>query len=158
MIRFRERVHQAASMLRQHRRFLEIHERDDFVREYMEAIGRHEFGKGLKPVDFGGWMGEARFPDELALWVRYWVAGYWFVLEQAGEDVVLVSYARLTEEPGAALERLAEALDLSTPELTSLAGPLRPPRTHDAPTAAVADSVLDQADRTHERLRRRADV
>ena len=48
LVPFRDPVQQAASMHRQHERFLQIHEEDDFVREYMEAIGHHEFGKGLE--------------------------------------------------------------------------------------------------------------
>jgi len=54
LVPFRDPVQQAVSVHRQHERLLEIHEEDDFVREYMEAIGHHEFGKGLKPVNFGG--------------------------------------------------------------------------------------------------------
>jgi hypothetical protein len=158
VIPFREPVQQAASMLRQHRRFLEIHDRDDFVREYMEAIGHHEFGKGLKPVDFGGWLEDAPDPENLEFWVRYWGAAYRFVLEHADEDTELVSYARLTEEPNEALERLAKTLDLPAPELTSLAGRLRPPRTHDAATGAVSDTVLDEADEVHALLTTKAAV
>mgnify|MGYP006199804513 CR=1 FL=1 len=51
----------------QHIRFLEIHEQDDFVREYMEAIGHHDFGAGLKPVNFGNWLADAADPKDLAL-------------------------------------------------------------------------------------------
>ena len=48
LVPFRDPVQQASSMHRQHERFLQIHEEDDFVRDYMEAIGHHEFGEGLE--------------------------------------------------------------------------------------------------------------
>ena len=69
LVPFRDPVQQAASMLRQHEWFLEIHEEDDFVREYMETIGHHEFGKGLKLIDFNGWLdGCSSNPEGLEFW------------------------------------------------------------------------------------------
>jgi hypothetical protein len=158
LVPFRAPLQQAASMYRQHQRFLEIHENDDFVREYMEAIGHHEFGKGLCPVDFDGWLETAAPPSDLAFWVQYWNAAYGYVLEHAGEDAVLVSYARLTEGPGAALARLAAALDVPEAPLVDQADRLQPPRAHDVDAAAVPAAVREEADALYDRLDRRADV
>jgi hypothetical protein len=157
LIPFRDPVQQAASMHRQHERFLEIHDEDDFVREYMEAIGHHEFGKGLKPVNFGGWLdkGPGR-PDTLAFWLRYWIAAYRFVLEHAGARAVLVSYARLTEAPDPALSRLAEALGVPTGDLVPLAPELQPPRTHSVNQETLSDALVREAEDTYERLDDRA--
>lgn len=169
LVPFREPVQQAASMLRQHRRFLDIHEDDDFVRRYMEAIGHHEFGRGLRPVDFGGWLDGAGWrgwdaeepppaadPEGLEFWVRYWVVAYRHVLEaldgDGGAEVRLVSYARLTGEPEESLGSLAGALDVSAGRLTSMADRLRPPRTHDVDPSGVADGVLDEARGLHGEL------
>ncbi|MFW6192828.1 MAG: hypothetical protein ACOC83_05005 [Gemmatimonadota bacterium] len=158
VIPFREPVQQAASMLRQHRRFLELHELDPFVREYMEAIGHHEFGQGLKPVDFGGWLEEAPSPERLEFWVRYWIAVYRWVLEHADGATVLVSYRRLTEEPEAALGRLARAIDVPQDELVPAGDRLRPPRTHDVTGAALPDRVQGEAEAVQGRLERGAEV
>jgi hypothetical protein len=154
LIPFRAPVQQAASMLQQHRRFSKIHAEDDFVRRYMEAIGHHEFGHGLRPMDFGGWLDEAPPPDRLEFWVRYWIAAYRYVLEHAGPSTLLVSYARLTTEPERSLARLAEAIDIPESDLVSRAGLLRPPRTHRVGQAQVPRSVLDAASAVHERLKR----
>ena len=165
LVPFREPVQQAASMLRQHRRFLGIHEDDDFVRRYMEAIGHHEFGKGLKPVDFGGWLDEAGWegwdadepppaadPGGLEFWIRYWVAAYRHVLEHAGAGTSLLSYARLTGEPGEALVGVADVIGAEAGELASMAGRLRPPRTHDVDLSGIEDGVLDEARALHGEL------
>lgn len=171
LVPFREPVQQAASMLRQHRRFLGIHDEDDFVRRYMEAIGHHEFGKGLRPVDFGGWLDGAGWegldaadppaaadPEGLEFWVRYWVAAYRDILERAASRVSLLPYARLTGEPEETLGRLAGVLDVPAGELASMAGRLRPPRTHDVDLSGVADGVLEEARALHRELEGAAGV
>ncbi|MCS4181864.1 hypothetical protein GGQ07_003327 [Salinibacter ruber] len=159
LVPFRDPVQQAASMHRQHERFLQIHEEDDFTREYMEAIGHHEFGKGLKPVNFGGWLdGETGDPEDLSFWLRYWRAAYQFILENTTESTVLVSYARLTEKPETALSRLASALELPTGVLAPLATELRPPRSHQADEESLPGPPLEEAQDTYERLDDRASV
>lgn len=159
LIPFRDPVQQAASMKRQHERFLQIHRKDDFVREYMEAIGHHEFGKGLKPINFGGWLDEnPGDPEALPFWLRYWRVAYQSVLDHAGEETVLVSYVRLTGEPESALSRLADALAVPTEVLTSLASELQPPRSHSVNREEISDSLLRTAEETYERLDDRASV
>lgn len=159
LVPFRDPVQQAASMHRQHERFLQIHEEDDFVRDYMEAIGHHEFGKGLKPVNFGGWLSEEPgSPEDLPFWLRYWTAAYQFILGHADESTVLVSYARLTEEPESALSRLADAVGLSDEHLAPLAGKLHPPRTHSVDQGKLPSSVLQKADDINAHLDERAVV
>ena len=158
LIPFRDPVQQAASMYRQHERFLGIHEEDDFVREYMEAIGHHEFGKGLRPVDFDGWLETASDPSELAFWVEYWAAAYRHILDHADDDTVLVSYARLTETPNDALFTLAEILNLPTDSLASQADALCPPRTHSVNEDTLPPALESEANEIYDQLDRRADV
>ena len=159
LIPFRDPVQQAASMHRQHERFLQIHEDDDFVREYMAAIGHHEFGKGLKPVNFGGWLDEAPGnPDALPFWLRYWTASYRFVLEHAGTSAHLVSYRRLTDAPSQALSALSDALDLPGDRLTAQADDLRAPRTHPVDDAAIPAALRREAEAVYDALDARAAV
>ena len=158
VIPFRNPLQQAASMKRQHERFLEIHEEDDFVREYMEAIGHHEFGKGLKPVDFDGWLADAPSPNEISFWVRYWTAAYSFVLEHAGDSAVLLSYAQLIENPDVTLAHLAEELSISQDDLVAQAGRIRPPRAHSIEESQLPDRVRREASDLYERLDHRASM
>lgn len=159
LIPFREPVQQAASMLRQHQRFLNIHEEDDFVRTYMESIGHYEFGKGLRPVNFGGWLDEvSASPNELSFWVQYWIAAYQFVLRHTGASTILISYARLTEEPESSLSRLADAVDLPRDCLLSQADRLHSPRNHSVNREALPTSLRRKATETYERLDRKAVV
>ncbi|WP_118828408.1 sulfotransferase domain-containing protein [Salinibacter ruber] len=158
VIPFRDPLQQAASMHRQHERFLDIHEDDDFVREYMEAIGHHEFGKGLKPVNFNGWLDDDLDlnPASLSYWVRYWIAAYRFVIEHTGENVVLISYERLTAEPHASLARLADRLEISGADLTSQADRVESPRTHAVEAPGMSESLRRRAAELHEQLEQQA--
>lgn len=123
----------AGSMLRQHRRFLELHRRDPFARSYMEWLGHYEFGAALRPLDFGGWLDEAAARDALAMpfWLMYWYRAYSAVLKAASPNVVLVDYDTLCRAPGAALHELAHALELeSGAALAAHSARLRPPTVY----------------------------
>lgn len=159
VVPFREPIQHAASMLRQHRRFTRLQAEDDFLRRYMEAAGHHEFGAGLRPVDFGGWLEVAPSPDGLEFWLRYWVAAYRHVLECDDDAVRLLSYERLTADPEEALRRLASAIGLGEPgPLVGQAERLRPPRVHDLDGERFSPSVLNRARDLFEVLDERADV
>jgi hypothetical protein len=126
VVPFRDPVQQAASLLRQHQRFLELHRQDAFARRYMAAIGHFEFGANLRPVDFGGWLGARPLAAalELPFWLEYWLATYRCVLDHAiGERFLLIDFeqlarsrnvmalgARLAIADRAALHRSAERL------------------------------------------------
>jgi hypothetical protein len=156
LIPFREPVQHAASMLLQHQRFLRIHREDPFILRYMDAIGHHEFGLGLKPVDFDGWMEEAPSPEGLEFWVRYWIAAYSFVLRHLEEWAVLTDYDRLAETPGPALARLADVLHLPAKDIGSLASSFRPPRTHDTTPHLLPPPLLEEASELYRTLQQSA--
>jgi len=145
-------------MLHQHRRFLRIHAEDPFVRRYMEAIGHHEFGMNLCPVDFGGWVAGAPESTELAFWLEYWVAAYRFVLDHSGPGTILLSYGHLTERPRGALARLAEAVRAPVEPLLSQADDVHPPRLHEVADPRRSLSALDQAMEVYGRLEAAAAV
>ena len=156
LIPFRKPLQQAASMHRQHQRFLDLHEEDDFVREYMEAIGHHEFGKGLRPVNFNDWLADAPNPDTLVFWVRYWIAAYRSVLNHADSSAILVSYNRLTNAPEAILTHLSHVVDVPETDLVSQSNRVQAPRTHPVPSETLSRSVRREADDLYTSLLDRA--
>lgn len=159
VIPVRKPLQQAASMYRQHQRFQEIHRRDDFIREYMEAIGHHEFGQGLKPVNFNDWLDEdPADPDDLSFWLRYWTEAYRFVLQHLPSSAVIVAYDRLVDDPAPVLDRLNDRLDLnlSAEVRTELAADIRPPRNHEIDRGALDADLVDRAHHIYRRMRERA--
>lgn len=152
VVPFREPVQHAASLLRQHRRFTRLQAEDPFLREYMEGIGHHDFGLGLRPIDFGGWLDGAPPPEGLEFWLRYWTAAYRHVLERAPAGTVLLSYDGLVADPEAGLRRLAAALDLPAGPLAAGAETIHPPRAHPVAPDDVPGDVLEEATAVHDRL------
>ena len=158
LIPFREPVQQAASMLNQHERLLNIQANDGFVSEYMKAIGHHEFGETLKPVNFGGWLQEAVDPSQLTFWIQYWVAAYRFVLEHAGDSSILISYKRLVEKPESALSQLEDLVEIPEGKLKSQSDQLRPPRIHSLDREELPESLLQEASNIYKSLYQRSTV
>lgn len=158
LVLFRDPVQQAASMLEQHRRFTRIHEEDDFVRRYMEAIGHYEFGKELRPIDFDGWVAEATDPMGLEFWLRYWTAAYSYVLEHRGSSTRLVSYAALTRGSRRSLGLLAHLIEIPTSDLVHQCDRLHRPRSRDVDTSTVRGRVLEEALELHGELECEANV
>ncbi|MGD2070438.1 MAG: sulfotransferase [Gemmatimonadota bacterium] len=157
VVPFRDPLEQAASLLRQHVNFLDIHRDDPFARRYMEGIGHHDFGESLKPVDFGGWIDEApgTDPTELSFWLQYWVSAYRHLLEQAGPRAVLVSYDGLCREPDRGLQRLVESIDLDGAAARALlAGAARigAPSRREVDASGTPASVVEAASALHAEL------
>jgi hypothetical protein len=154
VVPFREPLQHAASLLRQHRRFKELHARDAFARRYMAAIGHYDFGENLRPVDFGQWYEQKadRDPDRLEFWIDYWIAVHRHVLAHAShERLVLVSFEVLCETRDVA--PLARALDIDDPDLLQAAhDTLKPARPHSVEDQDIPSGALEEAMGLHEQL------
>lgn len=99
----------AASLLRQHRNFLELHEKDDFIRRYMRDIGHFEFGRIHRPLLFEGFDPAAHDPLTRDYWLAYWVSAFGEVLRHA-DTCLFVPQDDLRAAPQATVGRLCEAL------------------------------------------------
>lgn len=156
LIPFRNPVQQAASMLQQHRRLSSIQEEDQFVKDYMEAIGHYEFGKTLRPINFNGWVKENYNPSKLSFWIEYWIEAYRFVLNHISDSIVLISYERLVEDSESTLSQLEGILGLAQGQLTSQAGKLHSPRSHSTQQEKLPETLLQKASGVHQRLKEKA--
>lgn len=147
VVPFRQPLQHAASLLEHHRNFLRIHEKDPFASEYMRATGHYDFGKNLCPIDFGGWIDERQSQDaeSLAFWLEYWVVTYRQLLTER-DDLFLLSYEALCEDPETGLHRLAEAIGCKNSDaLASAAATIGSPRAREVDTGSVAPSLLKEA-------------
>lgn len=156
VIPFRDPLQHAESLLRQHLRFLSVHESDSFARSYMAGIGHFDFGDNLRPVNFDNWLEQADLPaaSSINFWLSYWIAAYRHLLTLNSERVIFIDYDWLCHQPESSLRKLADFLQLNAPERlirqhTRLE--LKPPRT-------IADTALDpvvfaEAQAVHEQLK-----
>jgi hypothetical protein len=149
IIPFRAPLQHAASLLKQHQRFLAMHSEDRFSARYMEGIGHYDFGDNLKPINFDAWLAADRRPDavHLGFWIEYWIAAYGHILNNAASPVYLVSFTDLTEQPRETLDRLADILQMKDSEiLVNQCAELRTPRIHSIDTTGIEPQLLEQAD------------
>jgi hypothetical protein len=154
LVCLRDPVSHAASLARQHDRFLGIHAEDKFAAKYMRWIGHFDFGANFKPIRFA----ETLDPEAPDFWLRYWIEAYSYALPRIDAQRQAFCYERLLDAPEAVLGRLAGALDLPDPD-RFIAGaaqvrrgappPMDPPAGQEALArtardlyAAIADKAL----------------
>ncbi|MCP3872178.1 MAG: sulfotransferase [Desulfobacteraceae bacterium] len=90
LVPIRHPLEQAASLVAQHRHFMDLHERYPFVRQYMADIGHYEFGKLHKPILFPEFEEFAANQNPLTIdyWLSYWIAAFEYIFER--RDLVTI--------------------------------------------------------------------
>lgn len=158
LVPFREPLQHSASLLRQHRNFLEIHARDAFASEYMKALGHYDFGVNLRPVDFDGWLDRRETTDSdcLMFWLEYWTATYSHLLAHRQKSgAAFLSFDTLCAQPERTLRAVAAVLDCTgEDDLMAAAQNVHPPKKHAVDAAPVPSRLLDEALNVHSRLLR----
>ncbi|HEY1614958.1 MAG TPA: sulfotransferase [Rhizomicrobium sp.] len=151
LIPFRDPLSQAISLARQHRNFLLQQSEDSFVGRYMDWIGHYEFGANRRPIAFTSAIDED--PGELAYWTAYWNLAYRHMLAATPEQAIFLDFDRLSVEPSATLERMANALGMPSERFCTAADRIRPPpRSGHSVDLALPDSIME----TYAALRARA--
>ncbi len=124
VVPFRSPVAHVASLVKQHRRFLEIHSRFPYARDHMRRVGHFEFGADRRPVHTGDTnalqMTVAAWDQKLEStgYAHQWAAIYDHVVRlfhqrDLANNVMVVSYDRLCHEPEIQFRRIAEFCELS---------------------------------------------
>jgi len=152
LIPFRDPLQHAFSLLRQHRRFLRLQEEDSFVLRYMEGIGHHDFGRGLRPIDFGGWFDPSMDSLSLDFWLQYWTAAYRAVLESLSPRVFLFSLEDLMRQPRDTLSMIAHHVKCDEDAIVSLSKKVRAPRPHHVPSDQLEWRRVQEAREVHSEL------
>ena len=157
LIPYRDPLSQIVSVMRQHERFLKVQAAEPFVLRYMDSIGHFEFGKGLRPIDFAGWLAgasdlDASSPD---FWAEYWIVVFDAILRTAGPRVTFFSYDRLCAAPKAGLEFLESRLGIAAGPLVNSASRLRSATRH-KPVAAISPDRIRRLEETAAKLDERA--
>ena len=155
LIPFRDPLQHCASLLREHRNFLEIHRRDRFAKSYMEGIGHFDFGDNLRPVDFDGWLDRSkhRDPMEIGFWLEYWRAAYRSFLAEATGHVRFVNYEALCADPQSGLKRIANCIDVGDRNaFLAQAERIHAPSSYDIDCDLLDETLVEEAKVLHSRL------
>lgn len=103
----------AASLLRQHRNFLDLHARDAFAERYMRDIGHLEFGALHRPIGFEGFNPQAHDTMNPDYWLGYWIAAFSYVRSCPGR-YHFVLQDTLRAQPEETMRALCQKLSLPT--------------------------------------------
>lgn len=143
LVVLRDPLAHAASLLAQHRRFLDA---DRFTRDYMTWLGHHEFGATHRPFRFDP-APPAGSPTEIDYWLGLWLSVHRALepVAAAHENVVIVPHERLARDP-----RLWPAL---ARRIGVIPGPLAEIRSRaDAPPPVANRALSEAAAALHDRL------
>jgi hypothetical protein len=146
-----------ASLIKQHRLFMEAHRRHPRSLTHFQRVGHFEFGADLRPINVGdtGKVHEIRKlwdgGDEVRGWARYWAMMYGYVADRLdsneglrGASLVL-RFEDLCLDPRAALARLFEHCNLDGARLVEVHAPrLRAPDYYRAKFSAKDLDLIDE--------------
>jgi len=113
LVPVRHPIEHTASLLRQHRNFIEMHKNEAFIRRYMADLGHYEFGDLHRPIAFLGIdkLLSNRNPLQIDYWLAYWIAAFEYVLERR-DKVILISYEAICADGRRGLTDICTQLEI----------------------------------------------
>ncbi len=151
LVPFRHPVRHAASLLRQHRNFIEMHRNEPFIRRYMADLGHYEFGDLHRPIAFPGLdaLISDRDPLTIDYWLGYWIAAFEHVLARRN-SVILISYESTCANGRNALAEICERLEIAEEGmLDTVAMLFRKPSPRQVDETGLNPELRDRAEELH---------
>lgn len=149
----RDPLSHANSLLKQHLRFLELHENDSFALTYFNTLGHFEFGKNLKYFDFKQekYISQLKKlnPLEINYWLVTWLNYYTYLDQIRTNDFAFVCFSSLCEKPEEIIKKLSETFQFqySQQNIESFTPP-----TYQA-TANISTELLEECTTLYQKLK-----
>ena len=145
VIPVRNPVNHIASLIKQHRLFSALEEREPKVLAYMRRAGHFEFGLDRRAINFGSYDTIKRIEqfwrdgDEIRGWAAYWSSVYEHVgdiidkNERLANNVLFIRYSNLCKQPLQIIDRLYQHCELEVTDqiLQEQASRIKPPDNYD---------------------------
>ncbi len=110
---FRDPVSHAASLLEKHKEFSLLQTKDDFVLEYMNWLGHHEFGINQKPFQFTDDSAPySNDKNSIDYWLQIWINYYTYLLEVERHNTLFINYSDYCDYPNEVLNKIQHLLGL----------------------------------------------
>ncbi|WP_157019491.1 sulfotransferase family protein [Mesorhizobium xinjiangense] len=127
----RDPVWHIASLMKQHRLFVSLEERDPRILAHMRRSGHFEFGLGRVPMNLGDGRAQDivrlwREGDEIAGWAAYWASVYDHVADLAESaelsgSVIVVRYEDICADPSGMIASILDHCGLEPEGLAETA-------------------------------------
>lgn len=154
LVPVRHPLEHAASLLRQHLNFIEMHKDEKFIRRYMDDIGHYEFGELHRPIAFPG-VGELLShlnPLQIDYWVAYWIAAFEYVLVRQ-EKVSIISYESLCCDGRNGLAEICKQFEIKEEGMVdTLSSIFKTPSLSKGGKLQFDHKLLSRAEELHETL------
>ncbi len=168
IIPVRNPVNHIASLMKQHRLFGALEEREPKVLAYMRRAGHFEFGLDRRAINFGSYDTIKRIEqfwrdgDEIRGWAAYWSSVYEHVgdiidkKERLANNVLFIHYSNLCEQPLQIINRLYQHCELEVTDqiLQEQASRIRPPDNYDLEFSSNdLETIYEETNSTEIRIR-----
>lgn len=114
VVMMREPLSHASSLLIQHKNFIKQQTKDEFVLDYMNWLGHHEFGLNQKPFVFE--INPKRIEGDkntLNYWIEIWINYYQYLASLDLSQIILFEYDNYCKYPSEHLEILLRELSVN---------------------------------------------
>ena len=82
LIIFRDPISHAYSLMKSHKRFSKLQEKDQYILDYMNLIGHREFGRGHRKFIYKNSSNKNEYsPNSINYWLKQWIECYQWVLK-----------------------------------------------------------------------------
>jgi hypothetical protein len=99
LLLFREPLQHANSLLKEHLYFSGHQKKDNFIIDYFNYLGHHEFGLNHKCFKLDTGVSNSFALDSINYWLAIWKSYYQYIIENHLSDVNLICYETLCAEP-----------------------------------------------------------
>lgn len=108
-ILFRDPLTHAASLMEKHRDYIKLQKDDNFVIEYMDWLGHHEFGLHQKQFVFNGSTEIVQGDrDNLDYWLQIWINYYSNTIKIDHPNTIFIDYQEYCSNPSEIISMVLE--------------------------------------------------
>ncbi|MBI1183685.1 hypothetical protein GC194_05415 [bacterium] len=156
IIMFREPLQHALSLQKQHKRFMQLQQKNPFTLSYMNGIGQDFFGKGLQKPPFFKGDNLLQAAETIEFWLELWIDVYNKVLKQKKESATFIAFEKLCNQPQRVLALLAAQLQIPSDKLVLASATLRVPEKQNVVLSNKGKELHTQATLIYEKLLNRS--
>ncbi|MFY0673623.1 MAG: sulfotransferase family protein [Bacteroidia bacterium] len=110
-IMLREPLAHASSLLEKHKQYCQMQEDDEFVLDYMNWLGHHEFGINQKPFNFGNELPKGE-KFKLDYWLQVWINYYTQVQNIEDAKCLIIDYNSYCQNPQQSVNAVSSTIGL----------------------------------------------
>jgi len=115
IIPFRNPINHANSLLKQHLLHLSLQKKDNFIDEYMEYIGHHEFGKSHRKFNLTNNQKNQYDLTDIRYWLTEWFNYYDYISkfnDFFNKRIIFINYDRIIDEKYVYLNGIEKKLNI----------------------------------------------